>query len=52
MCDVALVQLTDALRVLCETLNEFGFDADVARAVAIAEDPHSEALPAATTAAG
>ena len=52
MGDVALDELTDALRVLGETLNEFGIDADVARAVAVAEDPHSEALRAATTAAG
>ncbi len=52
MGDVALDELTDALRVLGETLPDFGIAADAGRAVAVAEERQREALPAPTIAAG
>jgi aspartate aminotransferase-like enzyme len=50
MGDVSLDALTDALRVLAETLNEFGIEADADRAVAAAQQRHPESLAAVTTA--
>jgi aspartate aminotransferase-like enzyme len=50
MGDVSLDALTDALRVLAETLNEFGIEADADRAVAAAQQRHPESLAAVSTA--
>jgi aspartate aminotransferase-like enzyme len=50
MGDVSLDALTDALRVLAETLTEFGIEADADRAVAAAQQRHPESLAAVTTA--